>query len=562
VLRSTPGEESRPLRDRVVTDAGQIGAVNSVWLRRLAPILVILAAVAGSAPSVGNRFAYDDRVAVEDNPAVRDLQAPSVYFQQPFYPGDPSVYRPFTALGFAVQWRIGHGSPAVFHATTVALKAVASLAFLAVAGLLLPGAVALAVALIFAVHPVHSEAVGSVVGQAELHMTIGVLLAAFIYLHSRRRGGPVLKTAVGLALTAIYSAASKEQGIMIPAILLMLEVTVVDDRRSRWERVRLLAPTYGVMALALAGFWALRSDVLAGNLAGPIAWPWRGLSAADRILTMLGLVPQWLRLLVWPWHLSIEYNPPAFPVATSWGVNQSAGLLAVLGAVGLAWWGRRTARPVTAGLLWAAIALFPVSNLLIPTGIMMAERTLMGPSVGFLIGVGGITVWLLSRLPGERVVRGVLAAAAVVVVTAFTWRSAIRMRVWKDDASVIRQMVIDEPRSYFAHFNQGLWLESQGQWPAAEQEFRAAISLWDGDGRMLEHLAGVYWKLGRYDEVVPLLQRTLTIEENRPAARLMLHDVLEKLHRPDDARAVALRGIELGDPGFAPRVSRLRRGRR
>ncbi len=522
----------------------------------LAFLLVATAAFGASLTSLGNGFAFDDRPIIEDNQTVRSLQAPHRYFAQPYWPPETNdgLYRPVTILGLALQWQFGGGSPLVFHLGNILLTLAATAAFLALARALVPPAAALAGALLFAVHPIHTEAVGNVVGQAELHATLGAILGALIYLRARQRGALDLRANVLLALTAAYGLLGKEQGLILPLTLAMLEVTVVQDDRPVSARVRSLLPTFLLLGVVGGVLWALRAQVLAGGLAGPIAWPWRGLPFGGRLLTMLGLVPEWLRLLVWPWHLRINYNPPAFPVAAGWAVSQTMGLVVLAGWAGLVGWSWRRARVVSAGLLWIAIALVPVSNVLIPTGVMLAERNLTQPSVGLALGVAGGVAWLLARLASRVALLRLAVIPGSVLIAMFGWRSADRMPVWRDDSSVLRQMLLDDPRSYYARFLQGLEHESAYRADSAEQDFRAAISLWSGDGRVLEHYAQMLWQQRRYGEAVPLLQRSLTIEENRPPARRMLYEGLRRLNRREDAHAVALRGIELGDPGFAPRV--------
>ena len=127
------------------------------------------------------------------------------------------------------------------------------------------------------------------------------------------------------------------------------------------------------------------------------------------------------------------------------------------------------------------------------------------------------------------------------------------MPVWKSDETTVAQMLVDEPRSYYGHFTRGLLLESTGQDVEADRAFTVAVGLWDGDCRMLEHVAGVLWKRGRIEEAAPLLQRSLEIDETRRGARRLLYAILEKLDRGEEARAVAVRGRQLGDPDFAPR---------
>ena len=122
------------------------------------------------------------------------------------------------------------------------------------------------------------------------------------------------------------------------------------------------------------------------------------------MLTMLQVVPMWLRLLVWPAHLQIDYSPNEIVASSGLGPNETLGLALIVGAVVAMYLARRRAPAISFGLAWCAVALFPVSNI-VPTSIVMAERTLFLPSVGFLIAVGGLAAVVgrtATRCPQPR----------------------------------------------------------------------------------------------------------------------------------------------------------------
>src|SRR5262249_2782905 len=129
----------------------------------------------------------------------------------------------------------------------------------------------------------------------------------------------------------------------------------------------------------------------------------------QRALTMLAVVPYWFRLLLWPAHLQADYSPREIVAQTSWGSAQTLGalLLVAILFVLVATWRKR---PVIAlGLVGMAVALFPVHNVLVPTGIVLAEPTLFLPSVGAMLALGGLGEVLLERASEAK--RLALAAA-------------------------------------------------------------------------------------------------------------------------------------------------------
>jgi hypothetical protein len=198
--------------------------------RRTQPILawasVVALSLAASLSGITNGFAFDDLHIIVEDTRTHSLAHWWQLFAQSYWPiekgGD--LYRPLTMLGFAVQWAIGNGAPLVFHIVSVALYALICATFFAVVLELLPLGAAWLGAALFAVHPVHVEAVGNVVGQSELLAALFMLLALLVFLRARRRGGLPLRDTALILLLYILGCLSKEHAIVLPALLLAAEV--------------------------------------------------------------------------------------------------------------------------------------------------------------------------------------------------------------------------------------------------------------------------------------------------------------------------------------------------
>src|SRR4029078_2303538 len=125
------------------------------------------------------------------------------------------------------------------------------------------------------------------------------------------------------------------------------------------------------------------------TLAASPAEPLRGLGTPERALLMLQVVPMWLRLLVWPARLRADYPAEAFALPPQLELRAAIGLAIILLFALVARSARKWAPSVSFGIAWAAIALLPVSNI-VPTGVVLAERTLFLPSIGFVLAVGPV----------------------------------------------------------------------------------------------------------------------------------------------------------------------------
>jgi hypothetical protein len=117
-----------------------------------------------------NAFTMDDiRLYVLQNPQVTHPSLKALFTPHKI----TNVFRPVTFSTFALDWKIGNGRPLGFHVVNVLLHAAVTLLFYLLLQTALESlphgkSVAFAAALLFAVHPIHAEAVASIVGRAEL----------------------------------------------------------------------------------------------------------------------------------------------------------------------------------------------------------------------------------------------------------------------------------------------------------------------------------------------------------------------------------------------------------
>jgi tetratricopeptide (TPR) repeat protein len=212
-------------------------------------------------------------------------------------------------------------------------------------------------------------------------------------------------------------------------------------------------------------------------------------------------------------------------------LNRASGVgpAQVLGAAivagwGVAAWRARRAYPVSSfGLAWVAVTLFPVSNLAVPIGTLLAERTLFSPSVGALLAIAGLAPWIAARAeaspPWQQ--RAALTLVAAVLLL-FAWRSATRATVWHDDDVLYRQTVLDAPLSYRAHATLGRILFQEGDPGAGEREYRTAIRLYPYDPTVFAGLADHYRAAGLCGPAIPLFRQALDLAPGLGLARTRL----------------------------------------
>jgi hypothetical protein len=508
----------------------------------------VVIGLAASGSSLRNRFVQDDLPLILVNETVHSLRSPWRFVTEPYWndPFPAALYRPLATATHAVQWKLGAGGPEAFRLMSIVLLIASGLALFALATLLLPRILAWSAAALFLAHPVHVEATALAVNQGELAVGALLCLATALYIRSRLRGGLEPGTVAGIAVCYLAASLYKENGLVLPGLLLAAELTVIPDARSARERLKVLRPLY--LLLALIGLLTLlaRTAVLGGETIGtPTAEALAGARTAWRAMTMMGVVPHWLRLLFWPAELQADYGPNEIAGGMRWGFLHWAGLVILTAwTAGVILW-RRTQPVLAFGLLWIAVALFPVSNVLVPTGVILAERTLF-------LATAGATLFIAGLMPAVRrdasqsaagLVRLAWAGVAVVVVLGVA-RSWQRGGVWRDQETLLRQTVVDSPRSYSAHLALARLLSDSGAVGEAEPHFREAAmiqpTLVDR-----ERIAGDRYRMEGYCR--PAIRRyrlPLLLRPRDSALRASVVACLINLGRYSEVRAIAEPGLE------------------
>jgi hypothetical protein len=517
----------------------------------IAVISIVLLAVAASATGITNGFAFDDVYIIEKNKAVHSLARWWELAVGSYWPPERGgdLYRPLVMLSFALQWAAGGGSPLPFHITSIVLYAVVCVAFYRVVVLLLPLPAAWLAAALFAVHPVHVASVGNVVGQAELWAALFMLLALDAFLRARLRGALSAKDIGFVVLFYILGLLSKEHSIVLPAVLLAAELTVVPRTAPLRERARTVRPMLLLMIAIALVFYVGRAAVLDQTRGIPpdttslfVNQPYW-----FRAMTMLAVVLEWVRLLLWPAKLSADYSPRYIELVTSPNIDMIAGTLIVVGLVVVAIRARHSAPVLTFGILWLAVSMAIPSNLVIPTGFLLAERTLFVASGAAMLCVG----WVATKLVPDfsklaEVPRRVALTAVAGVLLLGVVASAMRQHVWRNNETLFTQTVQDVPESYRARMAYSAVLFERGQKVEGFKQLDIANNLYPDDPALLEFAAEQYALAGRCSVSARLYKQLVDRYPVHLNSRIGLVGCLTVLRDHATARSVARAGLTLG----------------
>ncbi len=404
--------------------------------------------------------------------------------------------------------------PVACHATNLILHALACLAALAAGRSLLgrlgqgaPEAGALAGALLYALHPLLSGAVGYVTQRAEILAGLFAFLALHLYLSGR----PWRCLAACLA-----GFLSKENALAIPALLAGVELALPGPR-ERGRRFLLFAALIlgGVAALLLnPGLFGLGSRGAAHILGGSRFTLPRPLYA----LTQLGVLAHYARLALLPFgqHLDYDWGYDA----TLWAPRALAALVVLVLIAALAWRMRRQNPLPLLGLGWFLIALAPTSSL-VPIEDVVVEHRVYTALWAPALAAG---IWMTSGGSRRRTL-GLLTGICLAVFTtarAATWASPERL--WRESARACP----GKPRPW-----EGLGEaeERRGLHRAAEHDFRRALALDPLNYRPARSLGHILSEQGRHEEAVAVLAQGLKAFPGEESSSLDLANSLEALGR-------------------------------
>jgi tetratricopeptide (TPR) repeat protein len=480
-------------------------------------LAVSLATAAAYATSLGGSFHYDDLHAIVRNPAVRD---PSLLWP-------PLGARWLGTASFALGWALFGEGVLGHHLLNLAIHvasalcvhrlARASLDALSARGLeaapLVRRWLPLVASLLFALHPVETEAVTYLVQRVASLATLLALAALLLYLRARRAldaGAPLLgRAGLSYALSIFAAAAAvatKENAVVVPVLAALLDLAV---RGARPLRKVFLALPLALGALPAAVHHAeILSDV--------DRWVERTAETprSAYLLTEARVAVTYLRLLAWPAGQSFDWD---YPLSRSLADPRVLGALALLLAlaalavVGLVLSLRaRRAEGVLVfvGAAWFLVALLPESSL-VPLRDVLEEHRLYLPSVGAALAAATILLAAVARLPGPASPRARVALLLAVTAAPLGAATAARNLVYRDEVTLWRDAASKGPAKARPHQQLGAALLARGEAREAVGELEAAVRIDPWYPEALANLGVARADLGETDLAIEALELAL-----------------------------------------------------
>lgn len=524
--------------------------------------------------SLGNQYTYDDTSIVLENPRVRDISDVRAIWLSDWWQPQTArgriserfrdrLYRPLTMFSFALNHALHGMSAAGFHATNVGLHMVACGLVWSLARRLLANPTSAAVAaLLFALHPVHAEAVAGLVGRAEVLAAIFLLLGLLALMPRGRLAAPRDTALAALAFLAAVMA--KETAICFPALAalaLLYHQGGGAARGRRWWLVR-----GAMLLLPLLIYFPLRVVALEGHLIrdrapSVLMNPLIDADIAGRLVTPFTILGRYVRMLLMPDQLSSDYGLRVIDVNGQPDVHTLLGVGAAAGLIyACRFWRSAATLPRCAALLALMFlgSYVLISNTVLMIGVIVAERLMYWPSVAvsLLLVVAGEVLWRAAFAPGRKYAGLARATAGlgVAFAAALGLRTAFRSLDWADDLTLFSTDVRTFPQS--ANLNLALASVYLRPGPTnrpadALQLLERALKIYPRNPQALFLTGSAYHQLGRSEPAIHYLERAVQFDQANSEAHELLTLMRAGGRQSADARVADLRAATTTQPANA-----------
>lgn len=464
-----------------------------------------------------NGFVSDDIEGLVNNQFLRNTQFLAKIFTSDlgsFEGVNLSYYRPLASAITVCTIYIAGLKPFIFHLLNVLYHIGNSVLVFIITSLLfaenhsstavplktLPApfsSVPFIAALLFATHPIHTEAVAWISGgSCELSFTFFYLLSLWLYMRYKE----------GFRVCYVFSLASffastlcKEPALTLPLILIGYDYAF-KKKEDFFTSVMRYIPYFIIAGIYLA----LRHNALKSPPTIESDETYHALNFYQYAVNVFPLFAQYLKDLIFPFHLNFWHTfRPIESLLTARGMLSAAVAIVYLLAVFWAW---RRNKMIFFCLLFIMVPLLPAFYIKAIMGKPYAERYLYLPSFGFVMLLAMTFDFLNKKKPRYTIV---IVMLAIFVAGLYSIQTITRNPVWKDNLSLFRDTVRKAPQNGRPHRLLGDVLLSMGSVDEAIEEYQKAFP---GDLIAHQHLADAYMESGRVEQTKRQYQEIIKLK--------------------------------------------------
>ncbi len=520
-------------------------------------LLLIVIPVIAYANSLQNTFIYDDVFTITDNYFIRDWENFFDLFTHDYFQSSGEVtYRPVVTLSYFIDYSIWQLNPVGFHLTNILLHIVNGVLvymFLSIVGR--DKTISFLASILFALHPVLTEAVNGISYREDLLTTVFFLGSVLLFIQSTTRNPQYAIYHYPLSLFLyLLALCSKEMAITLPLIVFLLDWVFGGKNTLRKNIIR-----YYPGFILVSGFYLFLRFVWFHNpVEKQLLYPDN--SFLTNLLTMPKILSSYIKLLFFPVSFNAEYIIAYTKTLFAAAFVYSMVFLGAVGVITYKYYYR--SRCLFFSILWFFVTLSPMMNI-IPIANIMAERYLYLPSIGFCTIIACILTGVWKRIRIFFATRNILyfdnspkgrdawsytpantegksrvqksplplirqritgcqwyfpevvpvTLLILLLIVPYSLFTVVRNRVWRDPFTFWSKTTEDSPDSSRAHNNLGMIYYQKGKTDFAIHEFQTAIAI-ESDPEYHHNLGMAYQNKGMKEEALQEYYHVLAINPN------------------------------------------------
>ncbi|MCF8238546.1 MAG: tetratricopeptide repeat protein [Saprospiraceae bacterium] len=517
--------------------------------------------------TLGHQWCLDDYSVIVDNwvtqKGVDGIPDHLTHdYRYGYWNSQGDLYRPLSLIMFSVEWSLFGNDPFFGHLINVLLYGLLCSIFgLALYRWSRSATFSMIAALLFAVHPVHTEVVANIKSRDELLAALFLMLTWWAWQRMQHHKPKVLYLAISV-VTFSLALLSKENAVtFLPLLPLSVYVFRKNPVKSDyWMSLILLIPTGLFLFARQAVLGSVRGAEKVSFLDNILAGAQNG---SEALASAIRFVGEYLRMLVAPWPLVSDKGWNQIPLVDFSSPGVLLSLLAILGgfAILVIFWQKR--KRLVFGLLWFVFTFALASNLLFLIGTSYGERLLFLPSAGFAIAVAALFRWkdTGSNPPWPGWIRSSVGYGFLGIIGIFSILTVLRNPAWYDSATLYATDIESSPRSVKLRYHHALETGKAAALIADGPERQRMLdeSLKDLEIVMKAHpkyweafgTAGLYeFRRGNRDKALEYYTRATTLNPKASIAWSNMGIIYAERGQPLKAREVYEKAVA-ADPRFS-----------
>ncbi len=490
-------------------------------------ILIIAATAIVYANSLKNSFIWDDSIVITDNDFIKSWKNfPRIF--NPSYltrfsdlgnlgTGDigsgEASYRPVVTISYFLDYHLWKLNPFGFHLHNLLLHIANALLLYSFIDLIGKNKhLSLLTSLLFALHPVNSEAVNLISFREDLLVCLFYLSSFILFIKlsacTGKRKILLYSASIILFLLALFS---KEMAVTLPILLILYDYIIKKDPGKKI--LTGLSGRYLGYIIGLLFYAIIRFHVMATSDKPLIAYQMDNLYI--KLLTMAGVFANYIQWLLLP--INIHPTLPDAPSLISHSLLEPltfAGIILIICLFAAALKLKDRKPLFSYAIFWFFIALLPVANIFFPVTNYMAGRYLYLPGMAFYFLLAGL-LFELPDLKAANITPLTLRTARkntiIILLIFYAMFTAIKNLTWKNNIVFWSEMVEKYPQNALAHSTLGNSFRKSGFLNSAINEYKTALNLDPGYAMDYNSLGSCFYEKGMFPEALNEFKKALKL---------------------------------------------------